>query len=558
MKTTTLTGLALAAFAAPLALRALDLSDKADLRFAEDYAFSTNRAALIATLRPESKAWFVYSILNAETEGRFKDAHKLFSDWTRFSHVPDQYDSRAYEALYDRVTLREWTDASLRDAPAAYRMRDILRRHCGLDLGPRERETPLAPNTYPARLDPKQVSFEAFWSMSPHFRSLNLKERFSFLPMIGEKACADEETRSPLLPKGFLYDAPGCGDYLLRIVDKDAATVPPEAIKGMPLPALAAVAEKLKGAKRDLRAEEFYARTVLEKLAPGADDDPNDYAAALDLARRRLAFVDTLLPALAHIRRDEYRAYLELCAAHGDWAAARGPFAVYLDLLSGENERRRGGKGVEPKDLVGDYLVACRFAGLDVSPFKDKIEERAFRRLMAEADLLAGRPAADADALSAEAFKRLQERVELNWAKSNPAVFAADADVSLALEVKNVRKMRLAVYVLDAFAACRVLGGEAAADVDLDAAVPTFSRTFDYSAVPAVVRHVETLALPELKTPGLYVVECAGEGVSSRALVRKGRLRVTERRTAHDHVFTALDETGAVVKGARLRLGETV
>ena len=34
----------------PLALCALDLSDKSDIRFAEAYAFSTNRAALIATL----------------------------------------------------------------------------------------------------------------------------------------------------------------------------------------------------------------------------------------------------------------------------------------------------------------------------------------------------------------------------------------------------------------------------------------------------------------------------------------------------------------------------
>ena len=42
--------------ALPLALCALNLSDKSDIRFAEAYAFSTNRAALIATLPPESKA----------------------------------------------------------------------------------------------------------------------------------------------------------------------------------------------------------------------------------------------------------------------------------------------------------------------------------------------------------------------------------------------------------------------------------------------------------------------------------------------------------------------
>jgi len=50
-----------------LAASALNLSDKVDIRFAENYAFSTNRAALIATLPPESKAWFTYSILDAQT-----------------------------------------------------------------------------------------------------------------------------------------------------------------------------------------------------------------------------------------------------------------------------------------------------------------------------------------------------------------------------------------------------------------------------------------------------------------------------------------------------------
>ena len=64
-----------------VAFSALELFDKTDIRFAEAYAFSTNRAALIATLRPESKVWFDYSLLNAETEGRFEDARKLVKRW---------------------------------------------------------------------------------------------------------------------------------------------------------------------------------------------------------------------------------------------------------------------------------------------------------------------------------------------------------------------------------------------------------------------------------------------------------------------------------------------
>ena len=174
--------------ALPLALCALDLSDKADIRFAESYAFSTNRGALIATLSPESKAWFTYSILNAETEGRFKDAHGLISSWQRFSHVRDRYDSETYANLLARLTFHEWNDGSIKSAPASHYLRYTLKRCCDIDVAPREREVPLAPNTYPSGLDPEQISFAAFWKNARNSPLTGLNADFAFLPVIGEKA----------------------------------------------------------------------------------------------------------------------------------------------------------------------------------------------------------------------------------------------------------------------------------------------------------------------------------------------------------------------------------
>ena len=55
--------------ALPLALCALDLSDKADIRFAETYAFSTNRAAQIAIAPAMNEGmWFnAATVENVET-----------------------------------------------------------------------------------------------------------------------------------------------------------------------------------------------------------------------------------------------------------------------------------------------------------------------------------------------------------------------------------------------------------------------------------------------------------------------------------------------------------
>ena len=542
--------------ALPFALCALDLSDKADIRFAESYAYSTNRTALIATLRPESKAWFTYSILSAETEGRFKEAHALLNRWEREGR---QYDRTAFNNLLARLTLHEWSRDLLDDPAARSRLLRTLKRCCGIDAAPREREVPLAPNTYPSRLDQNLISFAAFWKNARHASTSELDEDFAFLPVIGEKECADAMWSPAALPAGSLSDAPGTfealRDYLLSDKSRDL-----NCLKNLPLDTLARLAESLKGTACDLRGSEKYARIVLAKLAPGADDDPNDYPAAVELAKKRIAFVDTLLPALARLRRAEYQSYLKLRSAHGDWIDACAELAMYLNLCFAEHSRQRPDTLVAPDALVTEYLSAFRRAGDDLSAFSDMVEQKALARICAEADLLAGRSLSDADAqaLSAAQFKVLQDRVELNWAKSNPKVFAADADVALALDVKNVKRLRLSVYVIDPFAACRVLGGEVKSDIDLDAAVPTFSRTFDYPSVPQVVRHTETFKLPELKDPGLYVVECSGAGISSRALVRKGRLRVTERRCASGHVFTAIDEAGQTVKGARLRLDGTI
>ncbi|MBO7687446.1 MAG: hypothetical protein J6V72_13730 [Kiritimatiellae bacterium] len=550
--------------ALPLALCALDLSDKTDIRFAESYAFSTNRAELVATLPPESKGWFTYSILNAEIDGRFKDAHDLVSRWQSKSHVSGCFDRETYADLLARLTFHEWNDGSIKSAPASHYLRYTLKRYCGIEVEARERKVQLAPNTYPSRLGEDAVSFSAFWNRRDYRRWIDLDENFAFLPMIGEKDCADPDwdLQTACVPDGFLYDVPGYCDFLRAYFTRYPGTPTgfTEALKGMPLDQLVRLAEGLKGSPQDLRGAEIYAKTVLSKLGAGADDDPNDYLAAVELAKRRIAFVDTLLPALARMRRTEYQSYLKLRGAHGDWEDARAEFAMYLNLCLAERHRQRSDSLVSPDALVTEYLSAFRRAGDDLSAFSDMVEQKALARICAEADLLAGRSLSDADAqaLSAAQFKALQERVELNWAKSNPKVFAADADVALALDVKNVKRLRLSVYVIDPFTACRVLDGEVKSDIDLDAAVPTFTRTFDYPSLPQVVRHTETFKLPELKEPGLYVVECSGEGISSRALVRKGRLRVTERRCASGHVFTAIDEAGKPVKGARLRLDGTL
>ena len=85
MKTMMCRAAALAAMAAAFSSGAVDLTGLADTKFAERYAFATNRAEVIETLRPNTDAWYAYSILNAQTEGRLDDAKKLNQKWPESS-----------------------------------------------------------------------------------------------------------------------------------------------------------------------------------------------------------------------------------------------------------------------------------------------------------------------------------------------------------------------------------------------------------------------------------------------------------------------------------------
>ena len=572
---------ALALAALPLALCALNLSDKSDIRFAEAYAFSTNRAAMIATLPPESKAWFSYSILDAQTEGRLDDADALLKKWDALRTTGNRgWDDASFTALRDRQDFLCYDRDSAEGKDAIWRLKRAL-GDSGIQSGLPVRESEIPPNTYPSELDQDQIAFAKLWHHSPYMDSATrLPKKFRFIAFLEDSACTNAAINELVAREDFLPDTPGMFNHLLAYLKAEESedaerrrSVAAGRFANLTLAQLDALAKALKDNPRwsltggptykdgkfiHNSSSRAFIDAVFAKLVPGADDDATDFTVRENILKRRLAFAESLGESVRKERLlAEQKSLLALYSEYGLESENVDLFWTYLKTYG-------SGHAMSGDDLIGKYLCACRQAarskqGHYPADFIGWVDCRFVNATIAEYDLVSGKPPAEVDvgALSPEKYKEIQERVELNWARSNPRRFASGDAVSLAIDVKNVPKMRVAVFELDAAAACREAKGEVAADIDLDCAVPTHVRTIDY-ATPSVLRHRETLEFPELKEPGLYVVECSGQGVASRALVRKGRLRATERRDAAGHVFTVLDEEGRIVKGAKLWLGETV
>lgn len=188
---------------------------------------------------------------------------------------------------------------------------------------------------------------------------------------------------------------------------------------------------------------------------------------------------------------------------------------------------------------------------------RELLAERWYEERLATARLLAGDPDSErwAHLLGPAALQALRDRVDIELGPENPDRWAADARVRLRVDVKNVERLSLQVFRINALAAYLATGDDVDASVDLDGLVAAHARTLE-RAEPPLRRTRHVLELPECDRPGTYVVELIGNGRASRALLRKGWLRHTVRVGPHGLVVHVRDEAGEPVTDATLWLGQ--
>ncbi|MEI8195829.1 MAG: hypothetical protein WCI73_07970, partial [Phycisphaerae bacterium] len=136
---------------------------------------------------------------------------------------------------------------------------------------------------------------------------------------------------------------------------------------------------------------------------------------------------------------------------------------------------------------------------------------------------------------------------------TNKEIFGPADAVGLDVDVKNVKTLIVKVYEINAASFYKTNKRPINTDINLDGLVANEERTLEYTDAPLrrITRHFD---FPKLNARGVYVVELIGNGKSSRALIRKGKLRYLERPDAAGHTFVVLDEANKRVENSRLWL----
>ncbi|MEY4674656.1 MAG: hypothetical protein RL148_2440 [Planctomycetota bacterium] len=529
--------------------------------FEETYALARDAAARTKALEqlvPGTAEFYYHHCLDAQHRGDFGAVPRLLTTWVERHGRTQQV---------DEIELRQALLTHERDPAATF---EFLRRQFGSRFDA-QRTTPGTKPQLPTSLDPALLERGA---LDARARSLHPNSVDGFRPSahdaLATLALTDAELVS-FMQAARQPDLPGLTTLLLRHMRlPNSGGFGSLAVHGV---LLLDQLEELARQAPELLGDSGFVGHYVRRLMPPADvslqSSPAERAAFLDrlwqfaqrLPASQVGFkVHVLQHRLAHdlaegtLDRERFRSYLRLPRAIG-----------YAPQVVWERWTREGqlcrfgedfptglGPTVDDTGLVRTCLEHFLADESGIDAWREFFVERWLKQVYAEQKLLAG--AGDPEQLYSMLddpglLQQVKDRVEIAFLPTQRRVFARDEAVALTVDVKNVPKLLVKVFVVDAYAYQRDTGKEVDASIPLDGLIANRESTFEYGEAP--IRRVRrTFEFPELSGPGTYVVEFLGNGMSSRAVVTKGSLDFTEVRDAAGHALTVRDEAGNPVAGA--------
>ena len=534
-----------------------------EIGFVEDFALTDDRQASLKQLVPGTEEAYYFQCLHFLNTERFDAIQPLLVDWIkRHGETMRVWEIRNRHAL---LTYNANPQASL----------DYLKGHLGLTYS-HQREQLDAEPQLPTSLDGQLIAREA-WIARAQTHSPGTLEAYEDSAMDWLVAQPlNPEIRRQLLARLTRPDYP----QLVKLISDDLSHLNSGGFGSLGIHRLllSSQLDELVTLRPEVCNEQPFVTAYLHKLQPSLDidwrSDDQEHAAYL---RRQRIFSDRLGPVhntlKAHVR------YHQLALSQRQGKFEKAEFIDYLRLpravgyLSKEmresNEAKtfacnlgsnyEGASLFPPihtdEPLVRSYLSQFLLEAADTKEFEPFIQSDYLKNLFAEVKLVNGLGDNErfVSMLQPEQFKALKDRVDLDFMPSNATVFEADAEVGLDVAIKNVQTLFIKIFEINTKSHYRIHLSEINTDITLDGLTPNIELSIAYEDDPLrrVVRHFN---FPQLSKPGIYVVDFIGNGRSSRAILRKGRLKQLVHAGPAGQVFTIFNDSGAVIKDATLWL----
>lgn len=538
-----------------------------EIGFIEQFSLAPDRTVPLKQLIPGTEDYYYYHCLHFQHTEQWEKVDETLKAWIdRYKYTP-----RVYEILNRQMllTYQRNPEKSL----AWLRERLSLRFDHQRELLDRKPNLPTALD--PGLISPETLRKRAF-ALRPN--TLQGLEDAALEGLAGVEITPDQ--RRELISRLTRPDYPN----LPHLIADDLNYRNSGGFGQFPIHTrlLLAQLDELLKLKPDLLNQGNFVNAYLSKLLPSDDVNWRQDKAALAAYLDRLwAFVQKLAPVHNSLKAHVLYQQLVLNRSRGVYDQDR--FLEYIKLprqvfyiepkfMESEESRRypanlqadySGVTGLpiigNDEPLVRSYLQHFFLTAENYKAYEPYIRDEYLKHLFAETKIVngLGDPEQWYSLLPPELYQALKERIDLDFDFTNKTEFAGDEPVALDLYVKNVQTLIVKVFQINTQNYYRAHLREINTDINLDGLVANTEHTYQYDDPPLrrVKRH---FGFPTIDKRGVYVIDFIGNGMSSRALIRKGKLRYLVRTTTAGQVFTILDERNQRVNDATLWLAGTL
>jgi len=552
-----------------------------EVGFIEKFALAPDREAVLGELIPGSEEYYFFHALQFQNTVQKEKLESILAQWAkRFPDSPQR------QMMENRAALLGYDS----DPQATL---NLLRERLHLQFNHQQEARDQKPDL-PSVLDQARIARGVFEGEALRASDdLGGCDEDALEALVREKAALKPGQVRALLSRLNRPDVPNLLDLVAAdLKSRESGGFGEFAIHRALLPEqLDDLAKRLPS----LADNQEFVFTRMRKLAPGADADaefdPAERVAWLD---RAWAYASKLPPSFNSLKANLLYRRLQHDRSQGIYDEAR--FLEYLKLPRAvhymnpkyldapEQERHAVDLDADFSEamiipapigndeaLVRDYFLHI-FPKLDgklgdrdaneiLAPWTAFVRESWLKPVLAEAMITngVGDPERWASLLSPAAFQALRDRVDVEFAATNPQFVSPGDDVNLDLFVKNAPKLIVKVYEINTLSFFLAQQRQLNTDLQLDGLVANHETTQDFTAdtigTNPFRRARRTFQFPELKGKrGAWVIEFIGGGKSSRALVRKGQFSLLQHIGPAGDMITVLDESHQPVKDAAVWL----
>ena len=535
-----------------------------EIGFLEDFALAKDREKVLKQLVPGTEKYYYFHALHYQNTQQLDKVDELMVPWLKRLG-----ETATYQQIRNRQSLLKYSDDP--QATLTY-----LKKQLGLSFA-HQRTIPDAQRELPTKLDPDLYSIETLLEKALGNGRSNTQEiRDKGLTLLAGRKLSKTQRRH-LLQRLKRPDFPKVVDLIVAdLKERDS-----KSFGSMPIhnSLTTKQLDELGSKYSKVKSQNNYVNIYLSKLLPSEDTDwRSDPVENRKYLERLWEYVETLNPNFNSLKANVLyrRLELDLREDKHDRELLMTYLALprnigYINPVLIKNVESRSHivnmnadysarcyivPIINDQQLVRDYLHHFLLDSQDYKDFEPFIREPYLKRQFAVVKILNGIGDVEqwASMLTPEEYKRVIDRVDVEFLSTNPEFFAVDDDVQLELYLKNVENLIVKVFEVNTSNYYRKYKKEIDTDINLDGLVPNFEETFKYDQEPAL-RTKRQFKFPQIKGRGVYVVDFIAGGKSSRALIRKGRLQMFSRVTPVGQLFTVIDQSGASVMDADLWIG---